>query len=249
MTISAEDWDKYIKRLSRIQRKAAEEMRAQIEKVGYEDVRALVDFAYGLTSYYGEMSAALSAEMYDAIALLEEAYTAPAEMAATASYGEVAKAVYGTAKHRNGELMAGAVERMVKMASADTMVTNAIRDRKEMAWIPRGDTCAFCIMLASRGWERASDKALSGGHAEHIHAHCDCTFAVRSGRSLEYAGYDPDKYLDMYYDADGMTWQERVNSMRRDAYAANRKKILAQKKAAREISQELESSEAEEIKA
>ena len=71
-------------------------------------------------------------------------------------------------------------------------------------------------MLASRGWQHISDRALKNGHAEHIHAHCDCQYAVRFDNNTEVEGYDPDKYLEMYENAEGDTWQEKLNAMRRE---------------------------------
>ena len=44
-------------------------------------------------------------------------------------------------------------------------------------------------------------------------------------------GYNPEKYREMYYNAEDKTPQERINSMRRIHYQENRDKILAQKKA------------------
>ncbi len=80
-----------------------------------------------------------------------------------------------------------------KLASADTLAKNALRDGAEWAWIPSGDTCPFCLMLASQGWVKASKKALKNGHCKHIHANCDCTYAVRFSHDTDVAGYDPDK--------------------------------------------------------
>ena len=93
--------------------------------------------------------------------------------------------------------------------------------------MPHGDTCPFCITLASRGWQKASKKALEGGHAEHIHANCDCEYAVRFDSRTTVAGYDPDKYLRQYANAGG-----DINAMRREQYAANKDAINAQKRAA-----------------
>ena len=90
------------------------------------------------------------------------------------------------------------VARLVKQVGADTTLKNAKRDGAQFAWIPHGDTCAFCITLASRGWQYMSDEALKGGHAEHIHANCDCEYAVRFDGHSTVAGYDPDKYLEEY---------------------------------------------------
>ena len=95
--------------------------------------------------------------------------------------------------------------------------------------MPQGDTCAFCITLASRGWQRASKKAIRKGHAEHIHAHCDCTYAIRFDSRTNVAGYDPDRYLKMYNDADG-----DINAMRRAQYQENKDEINAQKRKAYE---------------
>lgn len=119
------------------------------------------------------------------------------------------------------------VSRLVKRASADTTLQNAQRDGARFAWVPHGDTCPFCIALASRGWQRISKTALKKGHAEHIHANCDCEYAVRFRSDTGVAGYDPDEYLRQYNDADG-----DLNAMRREHYAQNKDKINAQKRAA-----------------
>lgn len=50
------------------------------------------------------------------------------------------------------------VSRLVKRAGADTTLKNAQRDGAEFAWVPHGDSCAFCLTLASRGWQRASQR-------------------------------------------------------------------------------------------
>ena len=120
----------------------------------------------------------------------------------------------------------------MKKAGQDTTLKNAIRDKAEFAWIPSGDTCAFCMTLAANGWQPASKEALKGGHAEHIHANCDCAYMIRFNHDTEVAGYDPDKYLEMYESAEGKTSKEKINSMRRQMYQENKDEINAQKRAA-----------------
>lgn len=233
MYISTKDWQAYIKRLSALHTKAAELMRLYVQKHGFSDMEALIDYAYGLATKYGEGAAALSAEMYDAIAALEESTYLPAMPAATADYQTVAKTAQGIAKRsRNENLMGDAIGRLVKLAGADTTLQNALRDGAEFAWIPVGDTCPFCLTLASNGWRRASRKAIKGGHAEHIHANCDCTYAIRFNSTTNVRGYDPKKYLRMYNDAPGSTPKQRINALRREQYAENREEINAQKRAA-----------------
>ncbi len=145
----------------------------------------------------------------------------------------MAKTVQGVAEvSQNSEEMGSAVGRLVKQAGADTTLRNALRDGAEFAWVPSGDTCAFCITLASRGWQRASKKAIKGGHAEHIHSNCDCTYAIRFDGKGGVAGYDPEKYLRMYEGAEGDTPREKINALRRENYAEHKEEINAQKRAA-----------------
>ena len=248
MTVSAKDWAAYIKRLSALNAKAAAEMRKYIQVYGFADMDGVIRFAYALATKYGEGAAALSAAMYDAIAELSGQLLEPAIPAATASYGQVARTMQGIANvSENEEMISSAVGRLVKQAGADTTLQNALRDGAEFAWIPSGDTCAFCITLASRGWQRASKAAIKGGHAEHIHSNCDCTYAIRFDSDTNVRGYDPGKYLNMYESADGGTPKEKINAMRREFYAENKEEINAQKRSAYEKRQELNSSEAEEV--
>jgi hypothetical protein len=116
---------------------------------------AAIDYAYALATKYGEAAGAAACEMYDAIASLQQANVPPAVPADTATMAQTAKAVKGTMKTGNVNIVADATGRLVKLVGVDTMQQNALRDGAEWAWIPRGDTCAFCLTLASRGWQRA----------------------------------------------------------------------------------------------
>lgn len=249
MTITRSVWSKYIASLRKVNDEAARLAIRYLEThdtVTQAGVDALIEYCYSLATKYGEAAAELAAQMYDALALATGASVAPAVPAATATMQETAKAVVGTMKTGNNEIVSSAVGRLVKMAGVDTTMQNALRDGAEWAWIPVGDTCAFCITLASRGWQRASKKAIRGGHAEHIHANCDCTYAIRFDDS-EVEWYDPREYEEMYYDADGKKPQDRINAMRREFYAQNKDEINAQKRSAYEKRKERESSSAEEI--
>ncbi len=226
MQITARTWNEYIARLSKLNEKAGQQMAEYVAAHGTEDGPALIAYAHALVTKYGEGSAELACQMYDALAEASKANLPAAEPAATAEYGEVARMVNAT-KRQNPANLPNGVRRLVKRAGADTTLHNAIRDGAEWAWVPHGDTCPFCIMLASNGWQKASAKLLKGGHAEHIHANCDCEFAVRFDGSTTVAGYDPEKYLRQYRAAGS-----DVNAMRRIDYAAHRERINAQKRAA-----------------
>lgn len=235
MYISSKDWKNYIDKLSALDKKAGQMMKEWIWQNGFSDTDALIDYAYAVATKYGEGSAALSAAMYDAVAEVEGKFYDPAEVAPTPTRNEVAKTVNGVKKwSQNPDSMANAVSRLVKRTGADTTLRNAQRDGAEFAWVPNGDTCAFCITLASRGWQKISAKTFRNGHAEHIHANCDCTYAVRFDGQSGVKGYDPQKYEDMYYGADGDTPQERINAIRRMKYQENKDRINAQKREAYE---------------
>lgn len=226
MQITAKTWNEYITRLSRLNQKAGQLMRQYIYTHGTGDADALITYAAALVTKYGEGSAELACQMYDALAEAANAGVPAAEPAEPADYGEVARMVNAT-KNQNPANLPNGVSRLVKRAGADTTLKNAVRDGAEWAWVPHGDTCPFCITLASNGWQKASSKVLKGGHADHIHANCDCEFAIRFDLNTTVAGYDPEKYLAQYNAAGG-----DINKMRRVNYAANKERINAQKRAA-----------------
>lgn len=90
----------------------------------------------------------------------------------------------------------------VRRVANDTVVMNARRDGTKgvrYARVPVGaETCAFCIMLASRGFVYYSKE--SAGENEHMHKNCDCKIVAGfEGDTVE--GYDSNAYLNMYVEA------------------------------------------------
>lgn len=256
-TLSLGEWTRYRDILKKINDRAADEFKDAVWNVhgrwkgiglGKIARNDLVDYAYELVAKYSEGAAEAACEFYDAIAEMSGASVPLAVPADPASYGDVAKTITGVLKISvNEELISGAVGRMVKQAGQDTTLQNAIRDGAEVAWIPAGMTCAFCLTLAGNGWQPASQDLIKNGHAEHIHANCDCAYAVRFDKGFKVAGYNPEKYRRIYTAAPGDTSKEKVNSMRREFYDENKAEINEQKRAAYQKRQELNSPEAEEM--
>lgn len=225
MQITAKAWNNYITKMSRISATAAQKMQEYVTAHGFDDMKAILNYAFALSNHYGKAIGALSCQMYDATAAAQGVMVPSAEIAPLPEYGDVAKVVYGAKKASENEV-SRAIGRIVKQVGADTTLRNAQRDGAQFAWVPHGDTCAFCLTLASRGWQNISKKTLKNGHAEHIHANCDCQYAVRFDGKSTVRGYNPDKYKKMYDSAEGNTPQEKINSMRRTLDAENyRRKI------------------------
>lgn len=232
MNISLEEWAKYRDMLAKLSQKAADEFRDAVwnksgafggvglAKIPRDD---LIRYAHALVTKYGEASSELACEMHDAIALASKAKVAAAIPAETADMAEVGKTINGVLKTiEDPEAVSAVVGKMVKQAGQDTTLQNALRDGAQFAWIPAGETCAFCLTLAANGWQYASKDAIKGGHAEHIHPNCDCAYAIRFDEKTEVEGYNPEEYQKMYYSAEGRTPKEKINSMRREFYTEAR---------------------------
>lgn len=246
-----DEFQSYIRKMSKLCDKAEEEFISILQKqADYSgilvnlDRDAIIEVANAVSLKYGEGAAALACQMYDDMADLSGKRIPPAIPAEAMSYNEVGKVVNGALKSQNDEVLTSAVGRIVKQRGQDTTLQNAKRDGAQCAWVPSGDTCAFCITLASRGWEKPKD-----GHADHIHANCDCVYAVRFNNSTNYQGYDPDYYRDLYDNTDygAKSSKDKINAMRRKFYKENKDEINAQKRSAYEKRKELNSSLAEEI--
>lgn len=213
MQITKAAWNKYIKLLSQIDKRAGVEMARYISENGLDDTQKLIDYAIALVNKYGEASATLAAQVYDEMAEMAKANVPAAVPAQVAASSDIAKAINGN--RHSAPVMEQVVSRFVKQAAADTTLQNARRDGAEFAWIPSGDSCAFCITLASNGWQRASKRVMKGDHAAHIHANCDCNFAIRFNTNTTVEGYNPNLYLEQYENADGNTPDEKIKALRR----------------------------------
>lgn len=234
MIISETTWrEKFIARLRKINEAAVATVLEYLTShslITLQEWNALIDYAYSVSSAYGESAASIACEFYDAVAVASGINVLAATPAETATYQEVAKAIRGTGKTGNTDLMASAVGRMVKMAGVDTTMQNALRDGAEWAWIPSGDSCALCLVMASRGWQKATKSAIKKGHASHIHANCDCSYAVRFDSETTVAGYDPESLQYIYDQAGGDNVRDKTNSIRRGLYLYNKDKINEQKR-------------------
>lgn len=100
-------------------------------------------------------------------------------------------------------LLSGAVQRHVSYSARATVARNAAHDplRPRFGRVPRGaKTCAWCTMLASRGFVYHSKRS-AGVVAEDFHDDCDCAIVTEWDRDEQHiAGYDPDRLYRLYLD-------------------------------------------------
>lgn len=218
--------EQYREKLSSVCERASELTQKWLERHPGASRQEILDATYKITQAYGLAASTLAANKYDQdVALAEkQGFLKPgqikeAEVWDPLGYGAIAKAINGTLKNNTKDKLPDTVGRMVKSFAEDTTLKNANRDGAEYAWIPAGDTCVFCLSLASNGWQRASRSTAQGNHADHIHPHCDCTFSVRFSKDTNVKGYHPEKIKAMIESQEGDTWNDKLNSMRRQMYA------------------------------
>lgn len=133
--------------------------------------------------------------------------------------------VDGGAKERFNSGVLERVDVEMKKAAANSIVDNAAKDPAKPRWarVPSGrETCPFCLMLASFGFNTGSKEA-----ASHTHANCDCRIVPQWGDgSVE--GYDPvgmyvryNACLDTIGGRDGVRREwDALPKHERDAYIA-----------------------------
>lgn len=92
----------------------------------------------------------------------------------------------------------------VKREAFQNMLKNCKKNGVRYARVPSGlETCAFCFMLASRGFVYWGEEE-AGGYGHSYHSHCDCIivpgFSKDSGVNpdAQIEGYKPSELYDRY---------------------------------------------------
>ena len=165
---------------------------------------ALAGFWPFLIEQYGEVAATLAADRF------EELTGMRATMArAVDEERALSRMNWAIRPLFNGEgdaygLLALLLDELVKQPGRSTMIASARDNRIRYARVPVGDTCAFCLMLASRGAVYVS-RSSAGDRGSRFHGKCDCAVEpVRDDYDLDQLkrqGYDPDELYDKYLTA------------------------------------------------
>ena len=79
----------------------------------------------------------------------------------------------------------------VKRAAQENMIKNCDKAEVRYARVPTGfETCSFCFMLASRGFEYRDE--MTAGSLHKFHKDCDCIVVPGARGRTKIDGYDPE---------------------------------------------------------
>lgn len=213
-----------VDRLSRAQSRVVAEARAELNRFyGRLDPSRpelmrdeLLEFVPALVSEYGDLSATVAAEWYEDMRVRELGSPGAVVLGEDPS----PEAVRGNVRYAAGglfvdgavntyERISGAVQRHVLYAGRDTIKRNAGLDGVRYARIPMSaHTCAFCAMVASRGFvyenAAAAGDATLNGLGDSYHDDCDCQVVPEFDAEQHHIeGYDPDELYGRYLKARG----------------------------------------------
>lgn len=169
----------------------------------------LADFMVTLVDAYGPISGVIAADFYDE--MREESGQAgsfsaqlgpdtdPEQVRGSSDWA--AQPLFDETPDQKAALhrFLGSTQRLVQEQGRQTIMLSVELDPAKPRWarMPIGDTCDWCVMLASRGADytsRASAVSKSNGGA--FHDECDCQpVVIWDGDTLP---YDQQKYLDEY---------------------------------------------------
>ena len=159
---------------------------------------ALRDGWLAFLDHYGDLAASVGAEMFERWA--DELKIVKPRLVMAPSVDERrATARLGWALSQPDQLGNAMVllDELVKQPYRSTMQDSAIASGAGWARVPTGsETCAFCLMLASRGGVYHSKQ--TAGEGKKYHGDCDCTPTLVRGPEDYPKGYDPDGLYDQY---------------------------------------------------
>lgn len=176
-------------------------------------VREQLEVFYpALTDSYGDTAATIAADWF------ESSVGRPAVLAPLIDGDQINQRLRWAMGHSFAGDSAGSLatlgfitDELVKRPGRDTIQESSGRAKVRFARVPSGsDTCAYCLMMASRGYVYYSREAAAA--MGRYHPDCNCSVVPDDGVQPE--GYDPDELQKQYLAAQGGTTKETLASMR-----------------------------------
>lgn len=198
--------------LNRVGGEASKEVKALLAALdGLDPVairQALHEAMPVLTDRYSQATQAIAAEWYESIgkgqAVLSD--TTGMDTAVHSQIGYRAQTLEDTTRLA-GTLagLVGDVEKYVLNAGRQTIIESAEKYRQRWVRVPGGkDTCAFCLMLASRSAQwmyKTKETAGDQGTGKGDRFHNDCKCMVVPGDDPGDIPWNPDGYFTIYRSA------------------------------------------------
>lgn len=165
---------------------------------------ALLQFIPELVATYGKVAATVAAAWYEEVRAENVSGRFTATLASTAPVEQIQKGIRYQAGHLFTDdpvfmlaTLGGLVQRHVADTGRATIQANAYRDpsRPRYARVPSGKCCAFCSLLAGRGFVYRSPQ--TAGELNKFHNHDRCVVAASWDRS-GISGYDQTHYESLY---------------------------------------------------
>ena len=166
------------------------------------DVRQFtIDLLEAALPNFTDTAGALALEFFDEITASQDIQTV-STLYDTIDYKTVEEKVrYFAGKLNDGDEEAfrkqviDATHYFVKRSAYDNLVKNCEDNAVRYARVPSGfETCAFCFMLASRGFVYHSELTAKGLHG--YHNHCSCAIVPGTKGRVKIDGYDPQGMAD-----------------------------------------------------
>lgn len=233
------DVDRYARAANAISDEAVKDLNRVLDLVAKlppeEAITELQAILPDLVDYHGETLAAVAAEWYEQLRDAEGLFTA------TLADTYPAEQIQGTVKYAGKfiaegnheaarQLLAGAMQRWIMYSGRETVARNVRLDpsKPRFARVPVGETCAWCDMLASRGWVYHSKETagINGGY--HDRCNCQIVPSWDAGR-VHLEGYDPDDLYDKYMAARQELEAEGVRSPSDKEIAARMQKLFPER--------------------
>lgn len=181
----------------------------------------VIDVAVSIAQKYSMLGSELGAQWYDLCSQLAGLDVEPAELSTSTidtldtRAGAFAEAVDAAATESLQAAFNGWLQNEINNSIRLTGSANLWRDYErgkapgKWARVPVGDTCAWCLMLASQGAWYLSEESALGKESGHYHDACNC-IAVYHADAESISGYSKlDEYKSMYYDAENLRMANR----------------------------------------
>lgn len=208
---SLEEVEVYDKMVDAVLKGSEALLADQFQQLNFEDVplarEELKQILGGIVDTYGSALTQGSLDWYEELRpSFKKSYT-PKPVVATGQVERIdrlSRYVAGLGVEEPGKairVLAGALGREIQTGARRTILRASDLDPSapRFARVPVGKTCAFCCMLASRGWVYHS-KDLAGGAGHEFHDSCNCRI-VPDWEHKNLPGYHPEDMYQVYLSA------------------------------------------------